>query len=100
MEFSIKMGFAKWGIQFCRMKDSVWQRKSFVRETRLSGNSTKTFTFILAVKDITCNTKVGEIISFCDFFFFRKAMQVAVISRKKTTITRGYFRNCELPLYP
>ena len=51
------------------MKDSVWQGKSFVRETRLAGNSTKTFAFILAVKDITCNTKVGEIISFCDFFF-------------------------------
>ena len=81
------------------MGDSVWQGKWFVRETRLAGNSTKTFTFILVVKDITCNTKVGEIISFCDFFF-KKAMQVAVISRKKTTITRGYFRNCELPLYP
>ena len=29
-------------------------------------NSTKTFIIILVVKHVTCNTKVGDIISFCD----------------------------------
>ena len=37
-------------------------------ESRFAGNSTKTFVFILVVKYIACNTKFGEIISFCDFF--------------------------------
>ena len=70
----MKIGFAKWGIQFCRMGDSVSQGSSFRMETHfvgklvLQGNSTKTFIFILVVKHITCNTKVGKMISFCDFF--------------------------------
>ena len=38
----------------------------FRKETRFAGNSSKTFIFILVVKHITCNTKIGEIISFCD----------------------------------
>ena len=68
------------------MEDSVLQTRllvsqgnSFGRETSLAGklvsqrnsflvNSIKTFIFIPLVKHITCNTKVGEIISFCDFF--------------------------------
>ena len=32
-------------------------------EPRFAVNSTKTFIFFLVVKDITCNTKVGEILS-------------------------------------
>ena len=79
-------------IQFCRMGDSVSQGNSFLV------SSTKTFLFILVVKHITCNTKVGEVISFCEFFF-KKTMQAAVIS-KKTPTTSGYFRNCKIPLHP
>ena len=85
MEFSIKMGFAKWAGKL------VWQGNVFLV------NSTKTFIFILVVKHITCNTKIGEIITFCDCF--QRTMQAAVISRKTPT-TRSYFRNCEVPLYP
>ena len=44
----------------------VWQGNSFGRETRFAGNSTKTFIFITVMKHITYNTKVGEIILFCD----------------------------------
>ena len=40
----------------------------FSRQARFAVNSTKTFMFILVVKHITYNTKVGEIMSFCDFF--------------------------------
>ena len=79
MEFIIKMGLAKRGIQFCRF---VWQGSSFCRETRFAGKlvsqessfgrearfllTSLTFIIILVVKHITYNTKVGEIISFCD----------------------------------
>ena len=44
----------------------VSQGSLFRRETRFAGNSTKNFIFILVVKNITCNTKVGEIMLFCD----------------------------------
>ena len=43
---------------------------------------------MLVVKHITCNTKVGEIISFCDFFQKNYAG-----SSKNTPTTRGYLRN-------
>ena len=79
-----------WGI---RMGNSFRRGNSFLV------NSTKTFIFILVVKHITCNTKVGEILSFFYFFSKKKTMVVAVIS-KKTTTTKCYFRNCSLRLYP
>ena len=79
MEFLIKMGLAKRGIQLCRF---VSQGSSFGRETRLAGKlvlqgnsfcrkarfllTSLTFIIILLVKHIIYNTKVGEIISFCD----------------------------------
>ena len=44
------------------MGDSLWQGDAFLV------NATKTFIFILAVNHIIFNTKVGEIISFRDFF--------------------------------
>ena len=70
-----------------------------MRFAKLGNQNGKTFIFILVVKLITCNTKVGEILSFFYFFSKKKTMVVAVIS-KKTTTTKCYFRNCSLRLYP
>ena len=56
------------------------------RKTRFAGSSTKIFIFIIVVKQITCNSKVVEIMSFCDFFS-KKNMQAAVISIKKKQLT-------------
>ena len=100
VDFSIKMGIDKTretcsaeilvlqGSPLCREARSagklVPQGNSFCRETRSAGK-------LVLVKQITCNTKVGEIISFCDFFW--KTMQAAVMSKKKTPTTRGYFKN-------
>ena len=55
-------------------------------------------------KDFTSHTRVGEIISFCDLFSKKLCRQQYSTTKKtktkKTPTTRGYFRNCELPLYP
>ena len=39
----------------------VWQGNLFGQETHFEVNSIKSFIFILAVKHISCNNKVGEI---------------------------------------
>ena len=93
------MGFAKWGDSALQNGGFSFAGNSLRRETRFAGNSTKAFISILVGKYIICNTRVGELISFCDFFFQKKTMQAVEIS-KKTPTTRDYFRNCELSLYP
>ena len=76
VKFSMGMSIKKWGILFL-------QGNSFPQANSLLVNPDKTVTFVLVVKYITCNTKVGEIISFCDFFLKKKTMQAAVICTKK-----------------
>ena len=61
VKFSMGMSIKEWGILFL-------QGNSFPQANSLLVNPDKTVTFVLVVKYITCNTKVGEIISFCDFF--------------------------------
>ena len=75
VKFSMGMSIKEWGILFL-------QGNSFPQANSLLVNPDKTVTFVLVVKYITCNTKVGEIISFCDFFL-KKTMQAAVICNKK-----------------
>ena len=83
-----------WDVEFSvnitirNMEDSILQT-CFAGKLILD-NPTKPFIFILVVKHITCNTKIGEIISIC-VFFLKRTMQAAVVSKKKTA--KGNFRN-------
>lgn len=94
VEFSTKIRLVNWLIPFpgklvsqgsvfgrevCSTGKLASQGNSVCRKTRFVGklvsqgnsflvNTTQTFLFILVVKDITCNAKFSEIVSFCNFF--------------------------------
>ena len=61
VKFSMGMSIKELGIQFL-------QRNSFLQASPLLVNRAKTVIFVIVVKYIICNTKFGDIISFCDFF--------------------------------
>ena len=55
VKFSMGMSIKELGIQF-------------LQASPLLVNRAKTVIFVIVVKYIICNTKFGDIISFCDFF--------------------------------